>query len=134
MLRFSKRLLLMGWGKYNTKFKMQNFGVADATNFKIKNGQSLIELLLAIALGSMFITSAVGVLVVSLRSGSQNKSIQTASLLAQEFLDKTKVFAEQRWSNVYALTKGQPYYLNMAGGIFVAIAGTELITLDSIQY
>ena len=123
MLRFLKRLLLMVWGKYNIEMGSQK-----------NRGQSLIELLLAIALGSMFITSAVGVLVVSLRSGSQNKSIQTASLLAQELLDKTKVFAEQRWSNVYALIKGQPYYLNVTGGIFVAIAGTELIMLDSIQY
>ncbi|OGY64513.1 MAG: hypothetical protein A3J53_00260 [Candidatus Harrisonbacteria bacterium RIFCSPHIGHO2_02_FULL_40_20] len=124
----------MGWGKYNTKFKMQNFGVADATNFKNKKGQSLIELLLAIALGSMFISSAVGVLVVSLRSGSQNKSMQIASLLTQELLDKTKVFAEQRWLNVYNLTKSQPYYLNFVGGTFVAVAGIELIALDGIQY
>ena len=113
---------------------MQNSGIADVINFRNKRGQSLIELLLAIALGAMLITSAVGVLVLSLRSGTQNKSTQTASLLAQELLDKTKVFAEQRWLNVYSLAKGQPYYLNFSGGIFVAVAGTELITIDSIQY
>lgn len=101
---------------------------------KKNRGQSLIELLLAIALGSLFITSATGVLVLSLRSGSQNKSIQTASLLAQELLDKTRVFAEQRWLSVYSLTRGQPYYLNSVGGNFVTVVGTELITLDSFQY
>lgn len=101
---------------------------------KKASGQSLIELLLAIVLGVMFITAASGVLAVSLRSSSQNKSLRIASLLTQELLEKTRVFSEQKWHNVYYLTRGQPYYLISGVGGFSAVSGTEILNVDGTNY
>ena len=106
----------MRWGKYNI------------------NGQSLIELLLGIAIGAILIGGATGALVVTLRSGLQNKSLQTASALVQELLDKATVYGEGNWRNVYNLNKGQPYHLVYSGSTFNEAAGSENISFEGIDY
>ncbi|MDO8602035.1 MAG: hypothetical protein Q7R62_02840, partial [bacterium] len=45
------------------------------------SGQSLVELVIGIALGVMFITGSIGIVVLTLRIGSQNKFSQTATEL-----------------------------------------------------
>lgn len=63
-------------------------------------GQSLIEILIGIAIGAILIGGAAATITLTLRSNTQNKNIQTASALAQSMLDKVTVFADADWHNI----------------------------------
>lgn len=64
------------------------------------SGQSLIEILIGIAIGAILIGGAAATITLTLRSNVQNKNIQTASSLAQAILDKVTVFADADWHNI----------------------------------
>ncbi|MDP1719100.1 MAG: hypothetical protein Q8L24_01605 [bacterium] len=64
------------------------------------SGQSLIEILLGVAIGAILIGGAAATITLTLRSNVQNKNIQTASALAQAMLDKVTVFADADWHNI----------------------------------
>src|SRR3989304_6109207 len=63
-------------------------------------GQSLIEILIGIAIGAILIGGAATTITLTLRSNVQNKNIQTASSLSQAILDKVTVYADADWHNI----------------------------------
>src|SRR3989338_5784757 len=82
---------------------------------RTNSGQSLIEVLIAIAIGTIFITGIVGILVLTLRVGFQNKFTQSAAELAGGLTDQIAVFADANWHNVYDAGNHDgttPYYLS----------------------
>lgn len=103
-----------------------------------QRGQSLIELVIAIAVGVLFITGALGIIVVSLRVNLQNTGSQSATELTQELLEQVTVFANADWHNLdlAPAATGTPLYLVPSGGFFTLATGTEAIVLtgDTNQY
>ncbi|MDO8467271.1 MAG: prepilin-type N-terminal cleavage/methylation domain-containing protein [bacterium] len=67
---------------------------------KTESGQSLIEILIGIAIGAILIGGAAATITLTLRSNVQNKNIQTASSLSQAILDKVTVYADADWHNI----------------------------------
>lgn len=98
-----------------------------------RNGQSLAEILLAVALGTIFVIAAVSVIVPALQSNAQAAKIQTASSLAKELMDNVRVWSEGSWNNVLSIGTGTAYsyYLTTSISPFVVATGTESITIAS---
>lgn len=104
--------------------------------FKNNSGQALAELLVGIVIGAIIIGGAVTTIVLSLRSGLQNRSIQAATTLGQELVDNVTVYAEGAWRNIYELAKGasNTYYLAASGETFATSSGSQYLTLDNVLY
>lgn len=101
--------------------------------FQIKHpnlcGQSLIELLIAIGVASLFITGITTTIEVALRSSISGKEAQSASYLGQELVDAVTVIAHANWSSI-AQAVGNAYVVSPNT---VAI-GQEQITINGVVY
>ncbi len=96
-----------------------------------RNGQSLVEVLIAIAIGAILVTAAVALLVPALRSNAQAAKVQFAASYGRGLLDNVRVWSEGNWNSLLALaTGGGPniYYLNTASSPFATSTGTETTT------
>jgi hypothetical protein len=62
-----------------------------------RRGQSLIEIMIAVAVGAVLVGGAVMLVSVVLKSGEQNKYFQGASLLSKDLMDKVTVYIESDW-------------------------------------
>lgn len=94
---------------------------------KKRDGQSLIEILIALAIGALMIGAASIGVAFMLRSTSTNQNLQTASGFMQELVNKTHSFSESSWQNIYGLTKGTStqYYLAPSSTLLFAVQGKE---------
>jgi len=103
-----------------------------------ENGQSLAEVLIAVAVGAIIIGSAAIGIDVLLRSNADSRASQTASFLAREYLDKARSLSESDWHNIYNLSpKGttSTYKIVASGTTGLAIAsGTESLGIDNNAY
>ncbi len=96
------------------------------------SGQSLIEILVGIAVGVIIIGGVTATIAITLRSNVQNKNIQTATSLSQELLDKLTDFAGANWHKIDALSGS--HYLQTAGTTFAATAGSDTTVLEGITF
>jgi len=112
-------------------------------------GQSLLEVLLAVAIGGILIGSAAVLISVILTGGAENKAFQGATFLAQDLADKIRVYATRNWHcvgfpcGVYNLSKGSAnkYFLetvqDLNEGVFTYGSGATsslALFLNGIQY
>lgn len=107
-------------------------------NKKIKNnlGQSLIEILIAVSVGIIFLLGTIIVVNFALKSGKDSEKIQTSATLAKELMDNIKIFADSDWHNIYnlATTSANHYYLNTTSTPFSAVSGEENLTVGTTTY
>ncbi|MEK9154723.1 MAG: prepilin-type N-terminal cleavage/methylation domain-containing protein [Patescibacteria group bacterium] len=107
-------------------------------NFKKKEnnykGQSLIEIIIALAIGVIFIGAAVGAVALSLRSNLDTRTTQTADNLARELVDNVSVIAESDWIKIYNLTKTSNYYIDSSRQIVSAGPSDETIIIENRSY
>lgn len=98
-------------------------------------GQSLIEVLIALAVGSILIIGGASVIVPSLRANTQANKVQVASALGKELLENIRVVSEGNWHNSsdLATTSANKYFLISASSPFIAATGTEGISADGIS-
>jgi type II secretory pathway pseudopilin PulG len=104
---------------------------------KINNaGQSLVEILVAVAVGIIFILGTVIVINFALKSGKDIEKVQTATSLAKGLLDNVKIFADSNWHNIdtLATTSANHYYLNTTSSPFTAVSGDENILVSTTTY
>ena len=101
-----------------------------------KKGQSLVEILIALAVGSIFIIGATSIIIPSLRSNTQANRIQVGAAMGKELLENVRVSSEADWHTIYNLNKGSSnhYYLTTSTSPFVAIAGDETIAVSTTTY
>ncbi|TRZ83737.1 hypothetical protein D4R86_00215 [bacterium] len=107
--------------------------------FKIKNlkflkAQSLIELLVAVAIGTILIGGSVGLMGVSIKSyGTVKKHLQ-ANVLIRESAEVIQSLARNSWHNIYDLTKGTDYKISLSGNFWTISAGQETSTVNNVPY
>jgi len=99
-------------------------------NLKNQRGQSLIELVIALAVGVLFLTGSIGIIIVSMRIDVQSTASQNASELASEILEQVSVFANADWHNVDGAATSTEYSLSQSLGFFILESGSELVDLD----
>jgi hypothetical protein len=100
-----------------------------------RSGQSLVELIVGIAIAVIFVVGAATVIAPSLQINKQTTIVQTKTELATELLDNVKAWAGGNWNNVLALATGtaNTYYLSTATSSFTVLASatTQIVTEPS---
>ncbi len=100
-------------------------------------GQSLIETLVGIGIATIFITGAIGIMMVSLRISNQNQNSQPAIELANGLLDQVSAFAQANWHNVYDAAPHSPssmFHLVDSGSFFAIASGSQEVSLTNQTY
>jgi hypothetical protein len=91
---------------------------------KSSKGQSLVEIIVALGLVSLFIISAVGAIGIALRNGFDVRIAQFTNFLRQDYSEKIQAMAKSDWHKLYDLNKGSNY------AYFLAISGTQLVAVE----
>ncbi len=95
----------------------------------------LLELLVVIGILAVILAIGAQSVSVSLRSGKISGERDVAVGLAGEALEAVRGAAEERWQNIYNLTKSnQNYYPVPSSGRWIIATGTEVIALNNASY
>ena len=95
----------------------------------------MIEVLIAVALGALFITAGAALITPALRSNKQEVSIQMQSSVANELAGNIRSWAASNWNKVLGLSTGTyNYYLITTSSPFVATTGNENVSLGSSTF
>ncbi len=102
-------------------------------NFKFRillrsrSGQSLIEVLVGLAIGAILIGSAGLGIAFMMKSTTSSDDLQVGSGLVRQTMDEVRSYASANWQNIYGLTKGTntPYFVNASGTTFYTIEGKK---------
>jgi len=70
------------------------------------NGQSLIELIVALAIGGIFIMAATSAVYIIVRNSAEVRMSQIATFLAQEYFDNLNAISRSRWLEIYCPPSG----------------------------
>lgn len=102
---------------------------------KTREGQSLVEILIAAALGAVMVVAAATVISASLKINTQASRVQVGTGLARGLLENVRVWSEQDWHNIANLSTSSlnHYYLSTSTPPS-AISGNEVITVGSSTY
>ncbi len=101
-----------------------------------KKGQSLVEVLVAIAVGALLVIAAAGMIAPALRENKQAGKVQTAAALGKELGDNVRVLADRDWHSIanLATTSATNYYIVASSSPFTAATGTESVTVSTTTY
>lgn len=100
-------------------------------------GALLLELLVAIAILAVILSVGSQAVFVSLQSGKTSGESDVAMGLANEALEAVRGVAEEKWQNIYDLTKtSQHYYATstIPTGKWTLFTGDEIILLNNVAY
>lgn len=100
-----------------------------------RNAQSLVELLVAVAVGTIMMLGAITVIVPALKSQTDVGKLQGAVVAAKGLLDNVRVWSEQDWRNIYNLSKGSAnvYFLvASSSATTTAVSGVESLSMYDI--
>ena len=101
-----------------------------------RSGQSFIELLVAIAVGAIFIVGVAMIIAPSLNESGQAAKIQVAATNAQSLMGNVRTWSEGRWQNILSLATGSTYqyYLITSSSPYTATTGIESIVTATTTY
>ncbi len=99
-----------------------------------RDGQLLIELLIALFVGGMFILGATLGVTSILRYSFETRGNQAASGYANDLMNQTQLLVNSNWHGLYDLSKGSTYhyFLNQRGASVVVIPGTEGVLYNDV--
>ncbi len=99
-------------------------------------GQSIAELLLALAIGAIFMVATMTVVIPALRENGQTENIQQSATIAQDLLGNVRVWSESGWNNITALATGttHQYYLITSSSPYMATSGIQSIVVGTTTY
>ncbi len=102
---------------------------------KNEAGQSLIEIIIALAIGALLVGAASMAIIVVLQSSSTSQIQQSATILGQDIMEKARAFSLGSWDDLYGLTKGSStlYYFYTTSTQFAILQGKEGIVANDIR-
>ncbi len=112
--------------------KIFNFAVFQFCN--CSNGQSLVEILIALGIGVLIITGVSVLMGVNLQSDLSAKTAQIASSLAQETSDSAKSISESDWRKIYNLSKGSGFAYYISSSTQGIISGIEQAVVEGRSF
>ncbi|TSC82672.1 MAG: Uncharacterized protein G01um101420_195 [Parcubacteria group bacterium Gr01-1014_20] len=107
---------------------------------KFRNGQSLIEILVAIAVGVVMLGVAISIIAPVLKANTRTNEAKVAAALGRELLENTRVFVERDWNNLAVLSTSSLYSYHLTTSTaapdfpFRKIDGVESIVISSTTY
>lgn len=100
-----------------------------------QSGQSLIELIVGLSVGVIFIGGATLVIAFALNAKNINKKSSAATTLVQETLDKVRAVGNADWSAIYNLNRSPSnYHIAPSGTALVALGNATGTVIDNIAY
>lgn len=90
-----------------------------------QSGQSLVEVIIGLAIGSILISAATFAIVVMLRTVSVGERVQLVVIYNQDLLESVRSFAASNWQNVNGLERDTSYYLVASSTEMFAVKGKE---------
>lgn len=101
-----------------------------------RSGQTLTEILVAVAVGTIMILGAIMVIAPALKGNTLAAQTQIGIGLGKELMDNVRAFSESDWHNIYDLSKGSgnKYYLNSTSSPFTVATGTQSIVVATTTY
>jgi len=97
-------------------------------------GQSLVEIIIAIAIGAILLGGGTAAIVPILRSNTEIKNAQTAASLAQQHLDSLSAMAESSWHIIYTPPAGKgpssQFHLRATSTTYQIISGTTSTVME----
>lgn len=105
--------------------------------FNIRGGQSLIEILVAIAVGIVMIGVAIAIIAPILRANTRTNEAKVAAALGRELFENVRVFGEIDWHNIDTLATTSDYHYHLTTSTaspFTFISGDENIALGTTTY
>jgi len=118
------------WDKFSRLKPKDQTGSQDQ---KLSSGQSLVEIIIALAIGAILIGGATAVLIPILRSNLETRHVQIATSLAQEYLDNVQNLTESNWLNIYNLTPKGPssqFYLRATSTTYEILSGATSTVVE----
>ena len=106
-------------------------------NFRRKSeaGQSLVEVVVGIAIAGFLIVGAVTAISASLKSDVEGQAFQVGPYLSQELATNVAAFSKANWLNISNLARDpNKFYLVGAGEGFGVTSGQELIGLNGVNF
>ncbi len=102
----------------------------------MRAGQSLIEVLVAVAVGVIMIAGAAAIIAPSLRTADTVKNMQVAGALGKELYENVRSVAESNWHNIdfLATSSANIYHLSTSSSPFSVAAGLETIAVGTSTY
>jgi len=110
-----------------TKYKIQN------TQYRF-SGQSLVELLVAISIGTILIGGSAGLMGVSLKSYASIRKHLQANVLIRQAAEVIQSLARSDWHSIDNLTEVSNYQISLSGNTWTISAGQETDTVNDIPY
>ncbi len=104
-----------------------------------EKGQSLVELLIGVAIVTIIMSSIVGAVVLVVRSNLQSAAARSAAGLGEELMNDVRSVAEGKWSNLYGLDPKGPsttYRVSPSGTppVLTIVSGSEDMSVNSTTY
>lgn len=101
-------------------------------------GQSLIEVLIAVAIGVVFLAGGAALIQPAIQENAQVVKVQSMTALGDGLLSDVRLWGAGDWNAVLALatTSAHHYYLDTSGSPFVAVATSsgESVTAGGTAY
>jgi hypothetical protein len=99
------------------------------------SGQSILEVLVATAVGAIFIVGAATIIAPSLLISKQSGLAQTKTELATELLSNAKTWAAGNWDGLLQLatSSANTYYLNTSSSPFTVTTGTQAVFIGAVS-
>ena len=124
---------------YNEMRKSMLYKILPTTYYLLptrRAGQSLMEVLIGVAIGSLIIIAAVTVIASVLKGSADVQRVQAGAALGKELAEQVRVWAENDWHNVSNLATSSlnHYYLVALSSPFVVAAGDEMILVATTTY
>ncbi|MBI5079519.1 prepilin-type N-terminal cleavage/methylation domain-containing protein [Candidatus Wolfebacteria bacterium] len=98
-------------------------------NRRGNKGQSLVEIIVGLAISAILITAAATAIALTLKESLEIKTSQIAASLSQEYLDNVQAMAESDWVYLYDRSNGNSYYLTASGTTYAAVGGSTSTTV-----
>jgi type II secretory pathway pseudopilin PulG len=101
-----------------------------------REGQSLIEILVAVGVGVILVVGAIATLSPSINTHANALRVQAASGLAKELLENVRAAGEGNWHTLDALatSSSNKYYLIASTSPFTATSGMERVLLATTSF
>ncbi|MCR4328138.1 MAG: prepilin-type N-terminal cleavage/methylation domain-containing protein [Patescibacteria group bacterium] len=101
-----------------------------------RKGQSLIEVLVALLIGTIMIGAGATIIAPVLRSNSQTLRAQVGASLAKELLDNVTVWGQGDWHNILNLstTSANIYHFSTSTSPFSVVLGEESVQVETSTY
>ncbi len=97
-------------------------------------GQSLVEVLVAISIGTILIGGSVTLMGVSLKNYAGIRKHLQANVLIRQTIEVVQSLARSDWHSIYDLTKASDYQISLSGSTWTISEGQETDTVNDIPY